>query len=605
MKVMRTAIYIRVSTKLQEKKYSLKAQKEELTRYAVQQGWEITDYFKDVETGGTLNKDGLNELIDHIEEEKCDVVLCINQDRLSRLDTISWEFLKDVLRENNVKIAEPGNLTDLANEDDEFISDIKNLIARREKRTIVKRMMYGKRQRTREGKGWGKTFLEYIPDGKGGYLINEEWAWTIPFIDDLYVNKKLSDRKIAEILTKKAKKPSGKVWSVGDVMNRLTSRAFHGDLVKDFKKFKEETIVVEEVFPPLRTKEMWEKIQRERKKRHRRKPMVYPHLLREVEITCEKCKKKLSMHQSGSKRYGIRYYLKHSYKLSNCDTSIWDGRFEENLITAIQNILESEEMAKNYIQLEYNEEEMIRLKKEIKQMKTQKQKLNEKLDKLLELYLDDMFDKKTLQQKKNHYTVQLEVLSKNIIQKENKIKLIEEKQFNYDMVYEYLSIIENFDLELTIEEQMDMIGVLFPTGKLTSDEKYLLLNGTLQNNIPLEIKIPVNPNPFKPIKREKYDRFEKYKEIEQLFQQHPMTPQIEIAKMAGVAPSTIHRLKERFGPYKNYTPIIQQNPKERIEEIKELIKKDPKITGNQISKITGIPKNTVYRLMRNHNLRGE
>ncbi|MEY9980355.1 recombinase family protein [Lysinibacillus sp. RC79] len=161
---MKTIIYYRVSTKLQEDRYSLKAQKEELTRYAISQGWEIVAEFKDVDSGGKLNKEGLNGLMDYVEENAVDIVLCVDQDRLSRLDTLNWEFLKDILRDNKVKIAEPGTIVDLANEDDEFISDLKNLIAQREKRAIVRRMMRGKRQRTREGKGWGPTPSEYIYD---------------------------------------------------------------------------------------------------------------------------------------------------------------------------------------------------------------------------------------------------------------------------------------------------------------------------------------------------------------------------------------------------------------------------------------------------------
>lgn len=130
---MRAALYYRVSTKLQEDKYSLAAQKEELAKYAKSQDWNIVGEFKDVESGGKLEKKGLNALLDLVDEGGVDVVLVVDQDRLSRLDTVAWEYLKSVLRDNNVKIAEPGNIIDLNNEDDEFISDIKNLIAKTRK----------------------------------------------------------------------------------------------------------------------------------------------------------------------------------------------------------------------------------------------------------------------------------------------------------------------------------------------------------------------------------------------------------------------------------------------------------------------------------------
>ena len=98
-KHMRVAIYIRVSTKLQEDRYSLKAQQTELTRYAEAQGWTIVDTYKDVDSGAKINKEGLEALLDAVEDGLVDVVLVIEQDRLSRLDVADWQYLKDVLRE--------------------------------------------------------------------------------------------------------------------------------------------------------------------------------------------------------------------------------------------------------------------------------------------------------------------------------------------------------------------------------------------------------------------------------------------------------------------------------------------------------------------------
>src|SRR5699024_7528725 len=144
---------------------------------------ELVSEFVDVESGGVLDKKGLSALLDIVEAGKVDVVLCMDQDRLSRLDTVSWEYLKSVLRENNVKIAEPnGTLTDLSNEDDEFVSDLKNLLAQRDKKKTVRRMMYGKRQRLREGKAWGKYPFEYYLDKKTAkHYVKDGWEWVIPF----------------------------------------------------------------------------------------------------------------------------------------------------------------------------------------------------------------------------------------------------------------------------------------------------------------------------------------------------------------------------------------------------------------------------------------
>ncbi|WP_338754228.1 recombinase family protein [Bacillus sp. FJAT-52991] len=247
---IRVIIYIRVSTKMQEDRYSLAAQREELRQYAESQGWEIVNELKDVDSGGKLDKVGLNALMDAVEEGLTDIVLVIDQDRLSRLDTLEWEFLKGVLRDNNVKIAEPGSITDLKNEDDEFISDIKNLIAKREKRSIVRRMMWGKKQKLREGLGWGSAPFEYRHNSvTGKYEVLPEWSWIIPMTDDLYLNKQLGCRPIARKLTEVSKTPSGKAWTEDLVRKRLSSKFYHGVIEKTFATG--ETITVEDVHEAL------------------------------------------------------------------------------------------------------------------------------------------------------------------------------------------------------------------------------------------------------------------------------------------------------------------------------------------------------------------
>ncbi|MFZ3591853.1 recombinase family protein [Bacillus sp. DJP31] len=240
--IIRVIIYIRVSTKLQESKYSLAGQLEELIRYAQEQGWTIVATYKDTDSGGKLEKEGMDKLLNDVEEGKTDIVLVVDQDRLSRLNVTEWEYLKSILRENKVKIAEPGNMVDLTDEYDEFFSDIKNLIARREKRNIVRRMMRGKRQKMREGKGWGKPPIGYTfnKDTKK-YGINEEWAWVIPAIDKMYLEENLGMKAIADKLNGISKTPTNTYWNETLVYRRLISKAFHGVMEKKFSN--DETIV--------------------------------------------------------------------------------------------------------------------------------------------------------------------------------------------------------------------------------------------------------------------------------------------------------------------------------------------------------------------------
>lgn len=498
---MRVANYYRVSTKLQEEKYSLAAQKTELTQYALSQGWTIIKEFQDVDSGGKLDKKGLNALFDLVEEGRIDVVLCIDQDRLSRLDTIAWEYLKSTLRENGVKIAEPGKVVDLANEDDEFISDIKNLIAKREKKAIVRRMMRGKRQRMREGKGYGKAPIGYKYNKKNKvYELDEEWAWVIPMIDKLYIEKEFGMTSIANELNKVSRTPSGGLWNETLVYRRLVSKAFHGVMEKSFSNG--ETITLENVYPPLRTEETWNKIQKIREQRGKLFKVTSRqrdnlHILRRTYITCGECGRKILLEQHGTNKKP-RYYLKHGRKMSLkdesiCDISINTIRFEDNILKAIKEILTSEELAKKYIELEFDDIEIKLLEKQVIQNKKKIKKLEEKLDNLLDLYLDGPFSKEKLIEKQEKIESELVFFKEQIEPLITKVELLKSQTWSWDLVYEFLEMIEGFETEFTPIERAKIFGELFPTAKLYRD--HLILQSNLKG-APLEIKIPIGVDPY-------------------------------------------------------------------------------------------------------------
>jgi site-specific DNA recombinase len=499
---MRTAIYIRVSTQLQEKKYSLAAQHTELRKYAESQGWSIVGEFKDVDSGGKLDKKGLNALLDFAEEGRIDVVLCIDQDRLSRLDTIAWEYLKSTLRDNGVKIAEPGHIVDLDNEDEEFISDIKNLIARREKKAIVRRMMRGKRQRMREGKGWGKAPFEYYYDKTTNeYKLDENWSWVIPFIDDLYLNKQYGLVTIANKLNEITKTPTGNLWNEHLLHTRITTKAYHGVMEKTYSNG--ETIAIEGIYPAIRTKETWEKIQVERAKRGEQfkttsRQRENLHILRRTYITCGECGRKIHLAMHGTKEQP-RYYLKHGRKLklkneTVCDISINTIRFEKNIIQSIKDILSDEELAKKYMDLDYDNNEVDLLGKQIANNEKTISFLQSKLNKLLDLYLDwPNMKKEALIIKQNEIENELSVITRQTDQLKAKYEVLKDNPFSYDFVYELMELAEGFDTEITPLEQAQIMGGMFPKGILYRE--YLLLN-TEVRGITFEVKINIEEDPY-------------------------------------------------------------------------------------------------------------
>ncbi|GLC88649.1 recombinase family protein [Lysinibacillus piscis] len=498
---MRVIIYIRVSTKLQEQKFSLAGQESELTKYAESQGWIIVNIYQDVDSGGKLDKAGLNALLDDVEEGKVDVVLVADQDRLSRLDTVEWEYLKDILRTNNVKIAEPGRITDLSNEDDVFYSDLKNLIAQREKKTIVRRMMRGKKQRMREGKGFGMAPLGYKFDKTTKkYVLDEEWNWVIPFIDKLYLEEQLGMMAIANRLNEISRTPSGRFWNEKLISDRLTSKAFHGVMEKRFSTG--EIIVIEDAYPPLRTKETYDLIQLEREKRGTiykvtSRAKLDLHYLRRTTFTCGLCGRKILLVQHGTAKTP-RYYLKHGRKLkiadrSVCDISINTIRFDKNISKLFTEILDSESLASKYFQFENNEQKIEQLKESIESLSKAIHKNEIKLDRLLELYLDGEFDKSTLVKRQTKIKEENESLTNEHTQLSKKLKLMQNNEFNYELIYDLFSSLKNFEIDYTPGERAKIFGHLFPKGILYPDELILISE---ISGVPLEIGVVIDKDPY-------------------------------------------------------------------------------------------------------------
>ncbi|MFD1363069.1 recombinase family protein [Lentibacillus salinarum] len=499
---MRVANYYRVSTQLQEKKFSLTAQKQELKSYISQKEWTLIDEFIDVESGGKLKKDGLNALLDLVEEGGIDVVLCIEQDRLSRLDTVAWEYLKDTLRENKVKIAEPGVLIDLDNEDDVFISDIKNLIAQRDKRNIVKKMMRGKRQRLREGKGWGQPPFEYKYNRETAqYEAKPDWKWVIPFIDDLYLNEQLGMKMISDKLNEVSKTPTGKKWNEHLVQTRIKSKAFHG--IQEKNHNTGDTISAF-VYEPLRTEETYNRLQEERTNRGKqfsvagRKNTKNIHMLKRTYLTCGHCGRKINLETHGIKSRPL-YYVKHGRKTSikygyTCDISINTVRFDANIMKALKDVLTSEELAKKYIQIEYDEQEVNQLKSEIKELEKSISDLNASLDRLLDIYLSGDLKKSKYTEKDKTINAKIKVQEETLAKLNRKLDAIDSSSFTYESLYQYMEIAKNIETELTGLERAQLIGTLFPKGIVYRDK--LILITEVFKSIPIEITIPVEDDPY-------------------------------------------------------------------------------------------------------------
>lgn len=616
-KVIRVAIYIRVSTKLQEDRYSLSAQTVELTRYAIQQGWEIVEVFRDVDSGTKLDKDGLKSLLDCVENGQVDIVLCIEQDRLSRLDTVKWEYLKGVLRENNVKIAEPGRISDLSNADDEFFSDLKNLLAQRSRRELLSKMGRGLRQYTREGNVWGKQPEEYLYDPYSKTIsINHDRAWIIPLIDRLYLEEKMGLQKIATHLNSLSKTAKDKKWTAVQVRNKLRNPAYHGLLKKTFSNG--ETILEDNIYPPLRTTETYNKIQDMLDKRHSKIGTGEAHFLKSIEIRCADCGNILSVRKGSYVDGEYKHYLRHSNNyVTPCPSipSVNTDRVRVPLLSFVKKFLTGEDSVKNYFDLDFEDDGKLRnLEAETNRIEQNIKENNGKIDKLLGLYLSGKWSEEVLDKNKQEIENENEMLNELLEINNKKIELIKKNQFSYESLFKntalYAGALVLGGIEFghfEEEDLQDIIGELFEKAVYHDETETLNVRMRVSpEGIPWDIPIKLDP----PNAQQEAEKLEqqraRYNQTQDLINaQGRKITFTELVKLSPLGAKTLRRDEKRFGPYKNLQ--LGKGSSERkemlVKEISKMLCAQPDLGARKIAKELSMSEKTVLKYIKEFNLR--
>ncbi|KMK76723.1 YneB family resolvase-like protein [Alkalihalobacillus pseudalcaliphilus] len=81
---MNVVLYCRVSTDKQSQQTSLKRQREELTDYANRLGWSIVQVYEEIESGYSIDRPGLLDMLEECKEETVHQVLVQDDTRIGR-----------------------------------------------------------------------------------------------------------------------------------------------------------------------------------------------------------------------------------------------------------------------------------------------------------------------------------------------------------------------------------------------------------------------------------------------------------------------------------------------------------------------------------------
>ena len=341
--MMKVASYCRVSTDRDDQTNSFESQQRYFKEYINRQvDWELYRVYADEGITGTSTKKraAFNRMIADARMGRFQLILTKEVSRFSRniLDTIAYtRELKTlgvgvVFMNDGISSLEP---------DAELRLSIMGSIAQEESRKTSSRVKWGQTRRMEQGVVFGRSLLGYdVKDGK--MTVNPEGAEIVRQIFYKYGVEKKGTSVIARELREAGYKSltGNTKWSNTYMIKVLKNEKYVGDLVqkktitpdylshaKKYNHGEEELVVIRDHHEPIISRELWDIVQAEMKKRNRKGDYKGGHSNRYVfsgKIKCGECGASFVSRKKNRKDGS-------SYRRWGCFTAIAEGSRHQDI----------------------------------------------------------------------------------------------------------------------------------------------------------------------------------------------------------------------------------------------------------------------------------
>lgn len=282
----RVCAYCRVSTDSEEQMESYNAQVSEYTKKITENPeWEFVDIYADAGISGTNVKHRLafNRMIKECQNGKIDLVITKSISRFARNTVDCLKHVRELKSIGVEVFFEKENIYSFDSKM-ELVLTMLSSIAQEESRNISENTKWGIRKRFRDGVTICNTerFLGYDKDENGNLVINEEQAEIVRRIFREYLDGKGYAVIARELEAEGIKTAAGKTkWWDSTVKGILENEKYYGELLLqktvtvDYltkkrvdNKNLEPMYRIENNHEPIISKEMFEMVQQERKRRY-------------------------------------------------------------------------------------------------------------------------------------------------------------------------------------------------------------------------------------------------------------------------------------------------------------------------------------------------
>lgn len=269
---------------------TLRNHKEILLNFAQNNNITVKKIYEEVVSGENLcSRPQMLRMLSDIENNCYDAVLCMDIDRLGRGAMSDQGIILETLKMSDTKIITPTKTYNLNNEFDEEYTEFESFIARRELKMINRRMRRGIKKSVEEG-----AYLSNAPYGyksatinkRPALAINEDEAYFVRLIFDLYVNKNKGCKIIADTINSMGARPHrSNKFCRNSIMNILRNSVYIGNIVWGKNK---DTITVQGLHPAIICREIFDKAQEILNKKYH--PPYYDGKIKNMLCGVIKCK---------------------------------------------------------------------------------------------------------------------------------------------------------------------------------------------------------------------------------------------------------------------------------------------------------------------------
>jgi hypothetical protein len=325
---MKVGIYCRVSGSKDKKEDNSSLENQQFlgVEFCKKSKYEY-EVFKDVESGGKLDRKEFSKLVELCKNKKIDGIWVYDNDRLSRDYDVGGEIRKIIIN-YRLKLFIGWDEVLLEEGKDRFNYNIRSVMSDYERMRIVDRFDSGKRRKLEKGLGIGNISLGYEKNKDGYVIVNEEESKIVREIYKLFLRKDVKFFKDVEsrIINKYGKLVLGRRVNGGLIERVLGNRDYLG--IKEIK-FKDEIFKID-VGRIIEDEEMNEVLRKKELMKSVRKGNVVENYLLKGKVYCRDCEGRMWVKRGGKvirgKIYGY-YYCNDNYRKER-----YDKKFDKNVI---------------------------------------------------------------------------------------------------------------------------------------------------------------------------------------------------------------------------------------------------------------------------------